>query len=168
LSGLAHPVMEPDHLIFIVAIGLASTLVARGARIARVFVVALLAGVLAHVTLGGLPIIEILVATSIILAGMALVRNHVQDQRLWAVFAGFTGAVHGFALGGPIAAASGGVVLMFLIGVAITLAMLIFAIQTFLELMLHDERANPLKIQAAGGAVTAIGVFFLASALLPV
>ena len=49
LSGLGHPVIGPDHLAFIIAIGIAAAIVPGGIGLIGAFLAASAAGVLAHV-----------------------------------------------------------------------------------------------------------------------
>ncbi len=165
LSGLAHPILELDHLVFILAIALVSTFVEHGSRIAAVFVGALLLGVIGHVVRGNLPLLEILVAASIVIAGLALVARRLGDPRLWMGFAAIAGLIHGTALGGTITTAPARIIASYVLGLAVCQVLLIVPSQAIAELAFGQDRAGGLKLQAAGGAVAAVGVFFLASAL---
>jgi urease accessory protein len=165
LSGLAHPVIGVDHLVFIVVVGLVAAFMQNGLRIMAAFASALLVGVLLHVARPALPMIEVLVAASVLLAGLVLILQQTNSERLWTMFAAAAGLLHGYALGEPIAGASTAAVSAYLAGLAVAQLLIMLPVKTFAELMLVEDRAEALKVQAAGGAITAIGMFFVASAI---
>lgn len=165
LSGLAHPVIGVDHLAFIIVIGLVAAFMRNGVRTMVLFAGALLLGVLLHQGRPNLPMVEVLVAGSVLLAGIVLILRQTNSERLWSMFAGAAGLLHGYALGEPIVAAPSGALVFYLIGLALAQVLIMLPVKTFAEMMLVEDRAEVLKMQAAGGAVTAIGVFFVASAI---
>ena len=102
LSGLAHPVIGVDHLLFIVAAGVLAAQARRGLALLLAFVVA---SMLAAALLGALELPEAWVAASLlVLAGAMLVRTSLPPIVLGALFAA-GGLVHGQALGAAIVGA---------------------------------------------------------------
>jgi urease accessory protein len=90
ISGLAHPVLGPDHLLFLVALGLVG-LQRRGAWMLALLAVGLGASALGLV-LPGLPGSELLVALSLVAAALVLL------QRLPALVLLPAFALHGYVL----------------------------------------------------------------------
>ena len=72
LSGIGHPVIGPDHLAFLVAMGIAAALIRSGAALIGAFIAASMTGVLVHVAQLDVPMIEFATAASVIVAGVAI------------------------------------------------------------------------------------------------
>lgn len=118
LSGLAHPVIGPDHLAAIVAAGLIAAVVGAGPTLPLAFILAGLAGVALHLTLVDLPFAEILVALSVVAFGLVLLaRRRLPGgvATLAALFAA-AGVVHGYAYGESIVGAETAPLGAYLIG----------------------------------------------------
>ena len=73
LSGLGHPVIGLDHFAAVVAVGCLAAAHRAGAALAIGFVVAMMAGVAAHLAGTSVPGAEIWVALSVIGLGAVLV-----------------------------------------------------------------------------------------------
>lgn len=114
MAGLAHPFSGVDHLAAMVAVGLwAATRPARSAVIAPLaFMGALTAGAAAGLMTGALPMIEPMVAASVLVLGALLVLATRLSSGLALGLIVATGAVHGLAHGaeasGNLAAYFGG------------------------------------------------------------
>jgi urease accessory protein len=117
MAGLAHPFSGVDHLAAMVAVGLwAATRPARQAVIAPVaFMGALAAGAVAGLMTGALPMVEPMVAGSVLMLGALLVLATRMNAGLALGLIVATGAVHGLAHGaeasGNLAAYFGGFLL---------------------------------------------------------
>src|SRR5215813_4829063 len=85
LSGLGHPVIGPDHLAFLLAIGVAVGVGGLNLALPALFVVASAIGVVLHVNGINLPGAEIVVAASVLLAGFLLARGRAQSVWIWAM-----------------------------------------------------------------------------------
>ena len=86
LSGVGHPVLGPDHLAFIIGVGVLVALSRRWLWVPLGFVSTLVPGVLAHGIAGvGIGPSELYVALSVILLGVAVL---VEDRLPASVLAG--------------------------------------------------------------------------------
>lgn len=99
LSGLAHPVIGLDHLLFLAA---AATLLAAWRRtprfaLAALFVAGALAGTVAHLRGANLPLPESLVAVTLLGAAGALAFGRALPAVILAVALGLAGGLHGYA-----------------------------------------------------------------------
>jgi urease accessory protein len=103
LSGLAHPVIGPDHFVTLVALGLVASLSSRFIAVLCIFLVALLAGVGLHVAEIALPWVEPAIAACILLLGWALFRP-AKPLFVNLLFA-LAGVLHGYAHGESIVGA---------------------------------------------------------------
>ncbi|WCT78535.1 HupE/UreJ family protein [Novosphingobium humi] len=117
IAGLAHPFSGVDHLAAMVAVGLwAATRPARSAVIAPLaFMGALTAGAVAGLMTGALPMVEPMVAGSVLVLGALLVLATRLSSGLGLGLIVAAGAVHGLAhgaeAGGNLAAYFGGFLL---------------------------------------------------------
>ena len=85
LSGLGHPVIGPDHLAFLLAIGVAVGVGGLNLVLPSLFVVASAIGVTLHVNGVNLPGAEIVVAVSVLFAGFLIARGRALPVSLWAI-----------------------------------------------------------------------------------
>lgn len=105
LSGLAHPVIGVDHLLFIVAAGLLAARARHGLALLLAFVIASMLAAALRAGGAGLELQEAWVAVSLlVLAGAMLVRASLPPIALGVLFAA-GGLVHGQALGASIVGA---------------------------------------------------------------
>jgi urease accessory protein len=72
LSGIGHPIIGPDHLAFLVALGIAVGIGQLSFAIPFLFLVAMACGVAAHVAAVNIPAAELIVAVSVLLAGVLI------------------------------------------------------------------------------------------------
>jgi len=122
LSGLAHPVIGPDHLAAVAAAGLLAAAAGATPLVPLVFVVASLAGVGLHLALFDLPLAETLVALSIVGLGLALLARRLPRRGAAVMLgAGFAvvGAVHGYAYGESIVGAGPAPLNAYLLGLTL-------------------------------------------------
>lgn len=94
LSGLAHPVLGPDHLVFLLALSLVG--LQGRLRWALGLLLVGLAGGVAGLFWSGLPGAETLVAATLILEALVLLRRLPAFLLLPAM------ALHGYVLSGPV------------------------------------------------------------------
>jgi urease accessory protein len=99
LSGLGHPVIGPDHLAFLIAVGLAVGVGGLSLALPIVFVAASAMGVVLHVNGFDLPGAELIVASSVVLAGFLIARGRELPLAVWAALFGLAGLAHGYAYG---------------------------------------------------------------------
>ncbi len=165
LSGLAHPVIGLDHLVFVVAMGAACYYFGRRVIGIGAFLVAALVGTMLHVQQATLPYAELWVAASLVLLGMAV---------LWAsptlrgiaipIFFAAAGVVHGYAYGESIVGAEQAPLLAYLVG--FTVIQTAIALTAF-ALARHADRIHRsvAALRTVGGVVSVAGVAFLLMAL---
>ena len=162
VSGLLHPIMGPDHLVAMVAVGL------WGAQLGApaIWVLPILFPVV--MALGGLlglfglplPFIEVGIAVSALLLGLAVVASFraglVITAVLVGVFAIFHGHAHGTELPSSANALSYGVGFVISTGLLHLAGILIGALAKW--------RSGAIAVRACGGLVAATGAYYLALA----
>jgi urease accessory protein len=164
LSGLAHPVIGVDHLLFIIAAGVAAFYFRQRLATVAMFVVAALAGTLLHLKVPALPSADALVAVSLIAIGALFVlrRDILQGAGAPILFA-LSGLAHGYAYGESIVGAEATPLLGYLVG--FTLVQFAIAACGY-ALARHVSARKPAFafLNATGGVLALAGVGFLLSA----
>ncbi|NBN78046.1 urease accessory protein UreJ [Microvirga tunisiensis] len=159
LSGLGHPVIGFDHLAFIIAVGLAAGLVGRSLVLPAAFVLATIAGVLVHMAAIDLPLAEVVIALSVIIAGGLIVSETELPAGAWAVLFAIAGLFHGYAYGESIIGAEPAPLYAYFIGFAV----IQFAVAS-LAMMLTNPKAAavPASLTARMVGAGIVGVGFSA------
>jgi urease accessory protein len=95
LSGLAHPVINVEHFVFIVAVGVL-TAVSQGNRLQPIwFIAGTIAGCLFSIQVTQLPFTQWLVPASVIVIGLALALGQQRLGFLTVVLFAVAGFLHG-------------------------------------------------------------------------
>jgi urease accessory protein len=166
LSGIGHPVIGIDHLAFIIAIGLAAAFISGGWGIVAAFIAASTVGVLAHVVELGVPLVEPLVATSVILAGAAIAAGRAGARGGWLLLAAVAGLLHGYAFGETAVGAERTVIGAYLIGLALVQAAIAGAAMVVSRRVLGARGESSVPLRAAGAALASLGIILLAGGLI--
>ena len=166
LSGLAHPVIGLDHLAFIVAAGIVAGAAGLGLWLPILFVAASIGGVVLHLQAVDLPLAELVIAASVVLAGVLLARGTAQAGRgVWLPIVAIAGIFHGYAYGESIVGAEPTALWAYLAGLALVQS----AIGAGVALLAaRNAWTMPaLAPRLAGAAVFGIGISALAGQLIP-
>ncbi len=161
LSGFGHPVIGPDHLLFIIALGVACHYFGQRLLTIATFLLGALAGTLLHVQMPALPYAETGVAVSLILLGILFFLRHDFLRRKTAILLfALSGVAHGYAYGEAIIGAEATPLLAYLSG--FTLAQFALAFCSYLATR-YVARQKPgfELLQAAGGTLATVGAGFL-------
>ncbi|HZM33550.1 MAG TPA: HupE/UreJ family protein [Burkholderiales bacterium] len=119
LSGLAHPVIGVDHLLFIVAAGVLAAQARLGLALLLAFVIASVLAAALRAAGAGLELHEAWVAVSLlVLAALLLGRATLPPAVLAALFAA-GGMVHGQALGASVVGAEQSPLAAYFIGLIV-------------------------------------------------
>ncbi|NKC34296.1 HupE/UreJ family protein [Falsiroseomonas selenitidurans] len=158
-SGVAHPVIGADHLAFLLAVGLLAGLAGWGLARPLAFVAASLAGVAAGWLGFWLPGVEVLVAATVVLAGLLLALRAALPAAAWSVLLALAGLAHGQAYAEAMIGAEATPVLAYLLGLALVQGGLVAA----LAWAVHRAPAlvGGMAPRLAGMAVAAVGVVAL-------
>ncbi len=119
LSGLGHPILGPDHLMFVLALGVTAAFAAPGLLIPAAFIAATMAGVLVHAAGFDIPLAEALVGATLMVLGAVFLTGRTFTSPVWLVFSALAGIVHGYAFGETIVGADRGVIGAYLAGLAV-------------------------------------------------
>jgi urease accessory protein len=166
LSGLGHPVIGPDHLAFIVALGIAAAFIPGGIIAVAAFVAFSTAGVLAHAAELNVPMSEQLVASTVLLAGAALAWRHGVARPAWLALAGAAGLLHGYAFGESIIGAERTALGAYLVGIALVTACITTIVMLVTRRISAPEGAASQPLRLAGVVLGCIGAVLLAGTLV--
>jgi urease accessory protein len=157
LSGLGHPLLGPDHLLFLLALGLV------GLRQSGRWMLGLLATGLSASGLGlllpGLPGAEVLVALSLVLVGLVLCDRLPR----WSLLPAF--ALHGYVLSAPVLGWESTPIAAYLLGLLISQGLLLVL---SLRLVRHWGAGLGLaQRRLCAGLLIGIGGAFAWTSLVP-
>jgi urease accessory protein len=169
LSGVAHPLIGPDHFAFIVASGLLAVVKPQGILIPIAFVLAAMLGATGHLAGLNFPGIELFTSGSILLFGLLLVVKNRFSTLAVTGLSGLAGLFHGYAYGESIFGAETALVLAYLVG--FTVVQLAIALSTFwigraMVYKMGDERNAAVKLRSAGLVICGMGLAFFGSQLI--
>ncbi|MGK0247899.1 MAG: urease accessory protein [Oleispira sp.] len=165
-SGFAHPIMGLDHLLFVASIALLAVL--SGASLFRLmaaFTISSLSGLLLHVNALGLPSAELIVAVSVMLAGLVIIKQFSGQIAVGILVAG-AGLFHGFAYGEAIYGAPAGAMAAYFIGIGCVQCGIAVGVFKVSQMLLAGSRvtANNLRL-SAGSGIALVGAFMLTGSI---
>jgi urease accessory protein len=165
LSGLGHPVIGPEHLAFLLAVGVVVGVGGLNLALPAVFVVAMAIGVAVHVGGIGLPAAEIMVALSVLLAGFLIARGRALPVAAWATLFAGAGFFHGYAFGESIFGAETSPLDAYLLGLII-IQVAITAGVALLARRMGASVSEPTP-RLAGAVIIGVGLTALIGQLVP-
>ena len=165
LSGVGHPVIGFDHLFFVLAAGLASALVGRPYSAPAAYIVAMLGGTMLASTGAGLPMVEAMVALSLLCLGGLLVWDRLTGigttLGLFVIFGLFHGSAFGDSIAAQEAAVGPQVMIGYLLGLAVVQYLICVACARLGQGWTAEGRTRALETRLAGAAVAGIGLFLV-------
>lgn len=172
LSGLAHPLIGPDHFAFIVAVGLLAATCKRGMVIPLMFVLTAMAGTGLHLAKLNVPGIELFVSGSILLFGILLAQGKNWNTLAIAGLSALAGLFHGYAYGESIFGAESTPLEAYLAG--FTVIQLIVSLsawwvgKSFVQRRQGEDLVTLHPFRSAGLVITGIGLAFFATQVISV
>ena len=161
LSGLAHPIVGLDHLLFVLAIGATCYYFGQRAGAVAAFLGAALAGTVVHLYRATLPYPDAWVALSLVVLGVLIWRAApmLRSAAVTAFFA-LAGIAHGYAYGESIVGAEQTPLFAYLAGYTLVQLLVVLAGYALARLV-DRKRSSPIGVKAVGGALSVAGVVFL-------
>jgi urease accessory protein len=164
LSGLGHPVIGPEHLAFLFAVGIVVGVGGLNLALPAVFVVAMAIGAAVHVNGTGLPAAEIMVALSVLLAGVLIARGRALPVAMWATLFAVAGLFHGYAFGESIFGAEAAPLGSYLLGLFVIQSALTVGIALVARRM--GAGISELAPRLAGAVIVGVGFTALVGQLV--
>jgi urease accessory protein len=171
LSGVAHPLIGPDHFAFIVAVGLLAAVKRQGVLIPLAFVFSAMLGTGVHLAKFSVPGIELFVSGSILLFGILLAMKNSPNTPLAAGLSAIAGLFHGYAYGEAIFGAEMTPLLAYLAGftcIQLVVSLSAFWIGKTIILNQDNKQQSFAKFRSAGLVISGVGLAFFASQVVAV
>jgi len=164
LSGVGHPIIGPDHLAFLVALGIAVGVGRLSFLTPFLFLLAMACGVAAHVVAINIPLAELIVAVSVLAAGVLIALDRSIPPGAWAALFSFAGFFHGYAYGESIYGAEPTPLAAYLVGLVAVQTVLVVGIALASRPIWTASRIGP---RLAGAAICGVGFTVLVGQIIP-
>jgi urease accessory protein len=164
LSGVGHPIIGPDHLAFLVALGIAVGVSRLSLMTPFLFLLAMACGVAAHVAAVNIPAAELFVAASVLAAGVLIALDWNIPSAAWAAIFGIAGFFHGYAYGESIYGAEPTPLVAYLVGLVVIQTALVVGIAFASRAVWTTSRIGPRLI---GAAICGVGFAVLVGQIIP-
>ena len=165
LSGIGHPVIGVDHLIFVIGAGVLAARVRRGFLLPLLFVFASALAVCFRYARPEVPLSEFWVAGSLLVLALVMLVFSAPRGAIVAVLFVLAGAIHGYALAEGIVGAERTPLFFYLAGLKLTLIVIAY-LAWGATLALFKARPGLPLYRLTGAAIGVAGLFFAANAAL--
>jgi len=165
LSGLGHPVIGVDHLLFVLGAGVLAARIERGHLLPLVFVIASVAVAGMRYLGVNVELNELWIAGSLVVLGAVLLAARVLPGGAVAVLFLAAGALHGYALAEAIVGAERTPLVAYLAGLAVTQSAIALGAWWVADWLAARHPRVPLQ-RLAGAAIGAAGLAFAAMAAI--
>ena len=163
LSGIGHPIIGPDYLAFLLALGIAVGVFRLSFVNPFLFVAAMICGVAMHVAGLYLPAADPIVPISVLVAGLMLIIEERIPPAWWMAVFVAAGLFHGYTYGDAIYDAKAVALIAYVIGLA--------AVQTIMTVGVAFATRGLCKLwsmapRLAGAAFCGVGFAALVAQLI--
>ncbi len=165
LSGLGHPIIGPDHLAFLIAVGVAVGVGGLNLALPVLFVAASAIGVAVHVNGFNLPASELIVAASVVIVGVLIASGRAVPLAGWAALFGLAGLAHGYAYGESIFGAEPTPLGAYLLGLVLIQSALTVGVAMLWRM--SGLNVTGIAPRLAGAAVLGVGLAAVIGQLVP-
>jgi urease accessory protein len=163
LSGVGHPILGFDHLFFVTLVGIAAIYTGLRLTAPLAYIGAMLIGCLLMSFGITLPIVEIVIALSLVVLGAVVMSGRALGPIAAMVGFAVAGLFHGSAFGASIVGQEGGapavVLIGYLIGLAFTQYAIAIAAGWVTKTVWSANDATAVQARLAGAVVAGVGLF---------
>jgi urease accessory protein len=164
LSGVGHPIIGPDHLAFLVALGIAVGVGRLSLVTPLLFLLAMACGVAVHIEAVNIPAAELIVALSVLIAGALIALEWRIPANAWAVIFSIAGFFHGYSYGESIYGAETTPLAAYLVGLVAVQTALVVGIAFASRALWTASRIGP---RLAGAAICGVGFAVVVGQIIP-
>jgi urease accessory protein len=164
LSGVGHPIIGPDHLAFLIALGIAVGVARLSFVNLFLFLIAMACGVAAHVASFTIPAAELIVALSVLVAGILLIVDRRIPAGWWMGLFAIAGFFHGYAYGESIYGAEPTPLAAYLAGLVAAQTVLAVGVALVTRAAWTLSGIAP---RLAGAAICGVGFTVLVAQIIP-
>lgn len=164
LSGVGHPIIGPDHLAFLVALGITVGVGRLSLITPFLFLVAMAFGVAAHVAAVNIQAAELIVSASVLIVGVLIALDWRIPASGWAAIFSIAGFFHGYAYGESIYGAEVTPLAAYLVGLVAVQTVLTVGIAFASRAVWTASRIGPRLV---GAAICGVGFTVLVGQIIP-
>ena len=161
LSGVGHPVIGFDHLAFIIGVGLIAAFHRNKLAMPAAFVAGTVGGTMLTLAAVSLPLAEIVITGSVVVAGVVAMRGKIMDLRVAAILAAAAGLFHGWAYGAAVIGAETTPVIAYLVGFGMIQMLIAGGVALAIARVWKIIDVAALQPRLAGAVVAGVGLAFL-------
>jgi urease accessory protein len=161
LSGLGHPLIGFDHLAFVLAIGVLAAFQARRWMMPLGFILGTVAGSLLTLAAVTLPLTEVMITLSVLVAGVIVMRGREVTVMPAAALAAFAGLFHGTAYGAAIIGAEPTPVMSYLAGFGMIQFGLMMVAGFAVRTIWKAASMMDLQPRLAGAVIAGVGLTYI-------
>lgn len=162
LSGIGHPLLGFDHLLFVIGVGIAAAYTKAPGRAVFAYIAAMLAGCVLMAYGVGLPIKETVIAVSLLVVGGVILSGRMIPlggvQTLFVLFGLFHGSAFGDALAGHETTAGQPVLLGYLLGLGVLQFALARCAGYAVRVFLRAELPASIEARLSGAVIAGAGL----------
>jgi len=159
LSGLGHPIIGVDHLLFIVGAGVLAARLERGYLLTLVFVLASMLAASARAMGAPWQMSELWIAGSLVVLGLIAITMREPSRMLVATLFAVSGLAHGYALAAAIVGAEATPLYAYFTGLTFIQCAIALAAWRAARLLAARRPAFPVQ-RLTGVAVGVAGIVF--------
>jgi urease accessory protein len=163
LGGLAHPVLGLHHLVTLIAIGLLSGVVVRGALVPVAFVLATLLGTINHLLYLNIPGAETAIAFFIIVFAVMIAIANQPNLMVLVLLTATAGLFHGYTYGPAILETPISSQIAYMLGLTLTQYVVAMSAREIGNIISVGKLQN---IRFTGFAFWAMGIVFLSYSII--
>ena len=161
LSGVGHPVIGFDHFAFVVAIGLIAAFHKQRTMMPAGYVLGTMAGTLLTISSIVLPLAELVITASVIIAGVIAMRGKLTSVMPMTVGAAIMGLFHGWAYGAAVVGAEATPIIAYLAGFGLVQMAIALSVGYVAVNIWKATSSESLQPRLAGALMAGVGVTYM-------
>ena len=165
ISGLGHPIVDLEHLAFIIGVGLIAWLHKRTYSLPLLFLIGMIVGVFVQFNFRELYSVEVAIAISVMAIGTLVVWPRTLNTRTILLAIGVAGALHGYAYGASILGADPFPIAGYLIGLLLVQFGVMILVVNLVDRLKTQGQARIL-LRTGGSVVLLVGLAFVTKGLI--
>jgi len=165
ISGLGHPIIDLEHLAFIIGVGMVAWLHKRTYSLPLLFLIGMIVGVFVQFNFRDLVSIEVAIAISVMAVGTLVVWARTLDARTILLGIGVAGVLHGYSYGASILGADPFPIAGYLVGLCLVQFGVMVLIVNLVDRLKNQVQARIL-LRTGGTAVLLVGFAFVTKNLI--
>ena len=165
ISGLGHPIIDLEHLAFIIGVGLVAWLHKRIYSLPLLFLIGMIVGVFAQFNFRELYSIEVAIAISVMAIGTLVVWARTLNTRIILLAIGVAGVLHGYSYGASVLGADPFPIAGYLIGLLLVQSGVMVLVVNLVDRLKTQAQAR-IFLRTGGTGLLLVGLAFVTKGLI--